>query len=59
MTDGLVIRRATVDDTPAILALLRELATYEHLLERVRIDDELTGQVLSAQVLSVDGGITL
>ena len=59
MTDGLVIRRATVDDAPAILALLRELATYEHLPERVRIDDELTGQVLSAQVLSVEGGITL
>jgi GNAT superfamily N-acetyltransferase len=40
MTD-LSIRRAAITDAPVILALLRELADYEKLLDRFRLDEAL------------------
>ena len=36
---NIAIRNAVVEDVPAILSLLRGLAEYEHLLNRVEVDE--------------------
>ena len=44
-----VIRRAEPKDAPAILRLIRELADYERLLDRVEIDEARIGESLFAK----------
>jgi GNAT superfamily N-acetyltransferase len=39
MTSALVVRDARIDDVPAILALMRELAAFENLADAIRTDE--------------------
>jgi GNAT superfamily N-acetyltransferase len=41
---SLEIRKAGPDDIPVVLSLLRELAAYERMLDRVLIDEKLLAQ---------------
>ncbi|MCB5178872.1 GNAT family N-acetyltransferase [Streptomyces antimicrobicus] len=41
-----MIRRATIDDVPALLAMIRELAEYEKCLHEVRTTEEQLGAAL-------------
>lgn len=61
MTD-LSIRRAAITDAPVILALLRELAVYEKLLDKFRLDeglvvrDMLSGDAVAQCEIAFVGG---
>lgn len=57
---GFTIRRATVEDVPTILGLIRELATYERAPDQVTATEEqlvdvLFGQKPAAEVLLAFG----
>ena len=62
-SSGIKIRPAIVADAPVILAMIRELAGFEHLAHEVeateeRLRDTLFGPIPAAEALlgSVDGG---
>lgn len=58
---GLKVRPATREDLPELLAMIRELAEFEHLLDSVRVtvadlDEQLFGERPAAEALIGESG---
>ena len=52
--DNLEVRAATVNDIPTVLSLLRELATYEGKLDRVKVNESLLAEYAFGERACID-----